>query len=162
MNKYTRVVCAISLVLLPAGVILADQGQRDQRDRERDDDYRTIASTTIRFENDRYASSTLRLSGEKREMFRHVGTTTPSGIDKKHGSTTDDNDSEHGNSKERGEGNFGIKAMLQWIFGQPGSTTVQQLHDQIFASSTASTTPFINHEGFLKRILRIFDGWFNK
>lgn len=144
MNKYTRVVCAISLVLLPAGVILADQGQRGQRDRERDDDYRTIASTTVRFENDRYAS------------------TTPSGIDKKHGSTTDDNDSEHGNSKERGEGNFGIKAMLQWIFGQPGSTTVQQLHDQIFASSTASTTPFINHEGFLKRILRIFGGWFNK
>lgn len=86
------------------------------------------------------------MHGEKNGLLKHFGTTTPPGIGRHEGTSTDEGNATS-SGKGEGIGKGGIAGFFQWLFGLPASTTIGDIRTQIEASTTASTTSPGNPQG---------------
>ena len=94
--------------------------------------------------------------GNKEGIIKRIGTTTPPGFIELETGENPEANANASSSEEHGKGNGGnfISAFLNWLFGQPGTTTIDQIKTEI-ASGTASTTPPQGPPGLLHRLF----GW---
>ena len=133
-----------AMLMIPAGLALAKDGQASSSrgfnffqnlqtslgitvgKHEVDADAHESANVEVN-ENDKHSTSTPYMSGEKKGIEKHYGTTTPPG----HVATSTDNENGH---------KGGIIAFLRWFFSLPATTTVGDIRADIGATSTASNS----------------------
>ncbi|MDR3547901.1 MAG: hypothetical protein P4M11_06505 [Candidatus Pacebacteria bacterium] len=135
MKKYIGIAISSLVLLIPAGLAFADNGQGD------DDHQASIQSGVMIRLGD---SAEFDLQGQSHEdISENDGSSTNKDPqdDKifhggKHGTTTEATTS----SDENHNANPPITAFWNWLLGLPATTTVGDLRTQIEASTTASST----------------------
>jgi len=150
MKKKLALGLAVIITLAPAAFALAE----DNTDNNQGSTVHMMGSTTREIDDHEgsttgeHGTSTMAMPGEhgkKLGILKHFGTTTPPGFQRKEGSSSD----------EQGNGlHFSLGSILQWIFGQPASTTVGDLQQQL-----ASGTPPQAPKGFFRSLFERL-GWF--
>ena len=66
----------------------------------------------------------------------------------------------HGSDGTDRKGGLNFHAFIQWLFGQPGTTTINDIkaHVSANASTSASTTADVGGRGFFQNLLRMIFG----
>lgn len=192
MKKYIGIPLAFIALAVPAGLAFADNGSEgsahssgsssfqavsgsdsngtnieirhsDSQENVGHGDMGSTSTSSVR-EHSNESTSTPWMNGLKLGLFKHFGTTTPPGIERRHATSTDkESTSTENHSENKGNIQSTFSSFWKWIMGLPATTTVGDIRSQAESSTTATTTTKVSEPvGFFARLFGFFHFGGNK